>query len=425
MVSLSIYSRYLVGATKNTGLLSKKLSLLARLGLLDPSDRTVNLDDIESVILVFRIVNFSDADLQVCRDMTLSQLLIYSNPCNLRIALKCAISAFEALGLNNQVLLNELEVQFRPSGGTHSSFMPCPPDFYPSLETVSDRVLICSGAHGHTLVAADEIIGGEQIISLAVEHGLSILSSLRGPLFPGKDLVDQGLHPDIVFLLFLIHLRDTSVSNPENIPDLWRDFFRCQPTNYGTLFELPDDSLDILNDADLIRTVRDQNLELKKICESLSPSPAFADLLWAKSLCTSRAFSLPIPTKDEFETTLVNTYYPSKFITTILPVVHFFNHDFQGQCETPVIENDKIVVKALVSVSTNEELFIIYGGMTNKQFMLNYGFFVPGNPYDTIVIPDGSLIRRGALKKNDKTLTNTDLISGYLEDQKFFYDSVS
>ena len=388
MVSLSIYSKFLLGSLRDPGMLSKKVTMLSRLGLFNLSDRSVDLEDIPSVILVFRISNFSDADLQICCDMDLTQLMAYSNPCNLRFALKAAISAFQFLGLDDSLLAMELECRFRPSEAINSSLEPCSPDFYPSLSSLSKQLVVCSGKHGHTLVASCEISRGDPIIQLGLDQGLSILTSFRDSRFPGKDLVEQGLHPDIVFLLYLIYLREKSLSRPLEVPDLWRDFFRCQPSNYQTLYEVSDECLEALNDPELTKTVRDQNEELMKICQSLSPPPSFADLLWAKSLCTSRAFSLSIPTNDDFENNLITSFYPSKLLTTLLPVVHFLNHDFQGQCETPIIQNDQIVVKALVSVSKNEQLFLIYGGMNNKELLLNYGFFVPGNPYDTIIRTD-------------------------------------
>jgi hypothetical protein len=154
--------------------------------------------------------------------------------------------------------------------------------------------------------------------------------------------------------------------------------------------------------------------------------------LWAKSLCTSRAFSLPIPPEDEFEKSVINSYYPDSKITALLPFIHFFNHSFKAQCETPVLLTDqdgtqKIIVKSLVPISKGEEIFILYGGMNNKELMLNYGFFVPGNPYDSFLREDGSIVRRGAQRPTHAdTKVDGPILSlpqRYLADKKSFINS--
>ena len=428
LISLSIYSKHLMGGIRDPNSMSKKLALLTRLGLVNSSDRVATLSDIESVIVAFRIINFTDADLQICRDMRISQILEYSNPCNERIALKCAISVFETLGLDSAVLISELESRFRPIQNSANRLADCRADFFPSLPLVSESLRVAAGVHGHTLVAKRDIPRGESVISLDEKQAISVLSCLRDPRFPGRDLCEQGLHPDIVFLLYLIHLRDMSHSDPSawGIPDLWRDFFLSQPSSYATLYELPIDTVRSIGDAELLEQIIKQNKDLETITTSLSPSPSFADLLWAKSLCTSRAFSLPLTPQDDVEKSIINEYYPSKSLTTLLPVVHFFNHDFRAQCETPVVDGHKIVVHSLVSISAHDEVFIIYGGMNNREFMLNYGFFIPNNPYDTIFKSDGSIIRRGALQPtHTEHCTSSCLVQGYLDDQQSFIASAS
>jgi hypothetical protein len=430
---LSVYSKHLLGSVKDMKTAPKKMSLLERFHVLNPVDRSITCDTVESVIVTFRIVNFSDADLQACRDMTMAEIVEYSNPCNMRVALKAAIAAFDFLGLDSSVLVCELQSRFTPERANTRNLKPSDVNHISSFQSLSDAVQVCSGDHGYTLVASRNISRGEKVISLKTNQSLSILSCVRDPKFPGKDLVQQGLHPDVVFLLYLIHLRDKSSTDASswNIPNLWRDFFLVQPSSYGTLFELESSEIERLNEPELARQVVEQNEQLLDICKSLSPSPKFEDLLWAKSLCTSRAFSLPLAPlhndKDDnqkFEQSLVSNYYPSGNLTCLIPFVHFFNHDFRAQCETPKIIDDEIILHSLVSIQANDEIFIIYGGMNNREFLLNYGFYIPNNPYDQIILPDGKLIRRGAQRRVTTLKSNLNVIDGYIEDRDSFINSV-
>jgi hypothetical protein len=80
------------------------------------------------------------------------------------------------------------------------------------------------------------------------------------------------------------------------------------------------------------------------------------------------------------------------------------------------------------------EIFIIYGGFTNKEFLLNYGFFVPNNPYDSHITVDGKYSRRGAVKDPkpaseisvppDVPEEYISLVRGYLTDRSSFLNSI-
>lgn len=199
-----------------------------------------------------------------------------------------------------------------------------------------------------------------------------------------------------------------------------KSFFAVQPENYGTLFERSDAFIGALDEPELKDAVISQNAELMVLAKSLQPSFEFSELLWAKSLCSSRAFSLPLVPGDDFEKALLQNYFPNGRVTALLPYVHFFNHNFYGQCDIPEVRDTSVVVRALVDIKQGEEVFINYGGFSNKELMLNYGFMVPSNPYDRIAYSVGGHKQPGRCDaKNIPNLTpeENQLINDYLVDR--------
>lgn len=378
----------LLSHEKDSGLFTKKRQMLQTLFLWSPDSGNT----LESALLVFRIAYFSRDDLLVCQKMSVEDISKYRNPCNARKAYK----ALRAANPQHTVELDAIfgPVLFRPNFTQQGLTISAPADLFPSLAFAAPMVSLVNGKYDYSLVANREFNFGDSVISLDANLPISLLSAFRDPeSFPGVDLFEQGLHPDIVFMLYLIHLRDRL-----DLDSVWGDFFRIQPANYGTLFELPIEVVEALGEPELTGTVIEQNNALRSIAASLHPSPAFADILWAKSLCTSRGFSLPIKPISEIEERIIKEYYPDGNLTTLLPLIHFLNHDFRAQCDTPVVDpiTGAVELKASGKIEKGDEIFILYGGMNNKEFMLNYGFFVSGNPYDQILRPDGSLVRRGA-----------------------------
>ena len=434
-LNLNVYSRSLLGGSGDPSTVQRKISLLNRLDLINPITRTVIARDVTDLVSTFRIAHFTGDDLSVCRDFSIDDISSYHNPCNSRKAIKYAIEFCEREKLDYLVKDLQIEMNRLFSGVPHQPFTASYEDqwsAFPSITKLDHCVRVIEGSHGYSLVADRSLSRGDKVISLPPGTEISILSAMRDPNFPGEDLFHQGLHPDTIFLLYLCYLRERagSLDNP-----IHRDFFLCQPDNYGTLFELPESFVRAIDEPDLLASVTSQNGELRDICRSLQPEPKFEDMLWVKSLCISRAFSLPMKPQSSVEERIIAQYYPSGLITTILPVIHFFNHDIAAQCETPVVEADgSVIVRSLVSVEMGSEIFIIYGGFTNKEFLLNYGFFVPNNPYDSHITVDGKYSRRGAVKDPkpaseisvppDVPEEYISLVRGYLTDRSSFLNSI-
>lgn len=430
-LKLTLYSKCVLGSSLDPTTTSKKTSLLTRLGLCDQATRVISLDDSGSLLALFRVVHFTSADLLVCRDFSKQEILKYDNPCNLKNAIKSAIDACTGAGVFEPVLELESLLSSSFHGGLHcpsGNVRKADESIFSSAKPILQNLEIIEGNHGYSLVSKSGFNRGDYVMTLTDDIPISLFSALRDSTFPGRHLAEQGLHPDTIFLLYLIYLRDIRGSLTNMIH---RDFFLHQPSNYGTLFELPHSVVEALDEPDLCEAVLSQNKNLNEICKSLQPSPSFEDLLWAKSLCTSRGFSLKIIPSSELEEKLICQYYPTRHITTILPLVHFINHDFSAQLETPIVcPGGCIALRALVDIEAGSEVFLNYGGFTNKEFMLNYGFYIKNNPYDSLEVGD-KVFRRGAIHssqtvfKSPESLPNVpaeyqDLVSGYLADRACF-----
>lgn len=413
-----MYSKSVLGSQSDLpGVFVKKQRLLESVGLCDRNTKIVRVTSVEELLVLSRIIHFSEADLQICRDYNVGEIYNYSNPCNLKRALLYVPSVLLEESGESSEEIRQLEAIWE--GKFHPS--PVSANIRPSPEnpgwSISTKTFVRSTAHGCSLFAKEQIPRGSDVLCLPSNIPISILSPFRDSKFPASDLMEQGMHPDSIFLLYLIQLRRDCHALP--LED-HRTFFQCQPNNYGTLFERPAAFLAALDEPDLVNTVNAQNCELMDLSKSLSPSFTFEELLWAKSLCTSRAFSLPVPVETDTEKRLVSEFYPDGRLTTLLPYIHFFNHNFYGQCDTPTVDGS---IKALVDIKAGEEIFINYGGFNNKQLMLNYGFFVPENPYDRIAYevgtyPEPSVYVPGS-REFDPTLSidEKSLIEQYLIDR--------
>ncbi|KAL0695458.1 hypothetical protein Bca4012_062638 [Brassica carinata] len=102
-----------------------------------------------------------------------------------------------------------------------------------------------------------------------------------------------------------------------------------------------------------------------------------SDLRWALSAVSTRAFRLHGD---------INLHVPM-----MLPLIDMCNHSFSPnvriiQEQDGSDSNTLVKVVAETEVKENDPLLLNYGSLTNDSFLLDYGFVVESNPYDTIEI---------------------------------------
>lgn len=71
----------------------------------------------------------------------------------------------------------------------------------------------------------------------------------------------------------------------------------------------------------------------------------------------------------------------------LCPFLDMFNHHFHANTEAMMIEEDgglKYKLKTLTSYRAYEQIMISYGPHDNDKLLMQYGFFIPGNIFDTV-----------------------------------------
>ncbi|BDA46705.1 probable actin-histidine N-methyltransferase [Coccomyxa sp. Obi] len=100
-------------------------------------------------------------------------------------------------------------------------------------------------------------------------------------------------------------------------------------------------------------------------------TPVDANILgWALAMTTSRAFRVRGP------------QHPA----ALLPLIDMSNHSFSPNCEVKPGPAGSVEMVAARDISQDEDLLLSYGALDNTFLLLDYGFIVPGNQYDTVLI---------------------------------------
>ncbi|CAM9142895.1 unnamed protein product [Choristocarpus tenellus] len=72
----------------------------------------------------------------------------------------------------------------------------------------------------------------------------------------------------------------------------------------------------------------------------------------------------------------------------MIPGADMFNHDPDHQSvQFATDEDDHFIMQTVHPVNAGEELFSSFGHLSNAQLLNSYGFILPGNPFDTVLIP--------------------------------------
>ncbi|KAL4423246.1 hypothetical protein ABPG77_000038 [Micractinium sp. CCAP 211/92] len=89
---------------------------------------------------------------------------------------------------------------------------------------------------------------------------------------------------------------------------------------------------------------------------------------WALAVVTSRAFRTRGPNQP----------------ASLLPLVDMSNHSFEPNAKVVPGPGGSMQMVALRELRAGEDVLISYGSLSNDFLLLDYGFLIPGNPYDTV-----------------------------------------
>lgn len=89
---------------------------------------------------------------------------------------------------------------------------------------------------------------------------------------------------------------------------------------------------------------------------------------WALAVVTSRAFKVAGPSQP----------------ASLLPLIDLCNHCFTPNCKIQSTSNGEVQLLALQDIPQQQPLQLSYGNLNNDFLLMDYGFMVPGNPFDRV-----------------------------------------
>ncbi|PYH85959.1 ribosomal N-lysine methyltransferase [Aspergillus uvarum CBS 121591] len=120
------------------------------------------------------------------------------------------------------------------------------------------------------------------------------------------------------------------------------------------------------------------------------------------SVINSRSFYYVSPGKEEPE--------DWNDAIAMVPFADYFNHDDDAACEV-IWTGQNYLFKATRQYDQGEEIFMSYGSHSNDFLFVEYGFFLPTNPSDSIYLDD--IIFQDLTIEQKKDLIGQDLFGNF------------
>ncbi|CAK0754341.1 hypothetical protein CVIRNUC_002290 [Coccomyxa viridis] len=210
-----------------------------------------------------------------------------------------------------------------------------------------------------------------------------------------KKLLASGeVDERMVVMLFLL------VEKLRGEDSMWSPWLNLLPASFDTPLHFTESQLQELQGTTLHAATRVLNGNLERMWTKLEPvcqdllldaghrqrAPSFQDFLWAYSIFWSRAQSLPVPAGANGEVTTQES---------IVPGLDFANHANEHSCRWTLWGNRKasgmhdsisLVTTDTPHLSTDNELQITYGDKSNEELLFLYGFALPDNKDDVLMV---------------------------------------
>ncbi|KAM0961097.1 hypothetical protein ACFX2I_020415 [Malus domestica] len=301
---------------------------------------------------------------------------------------------------------------FRPltcaaSASYPARLAPHPPDLIKWVRReggfVHEAVKIAQdSSFGLGLVASEEIPKGSELIVLP-EHVPLRFGSIESDGGDGVDSVLDDLARLVPEELWAMKLGLKLLQERAKTGSFWWPYISSLPETFNIPIFFPGEDIKNLQYAPLLyqvnkrcRFLLDFEKEVKHALENLKPndhpfggqSVDASSLGWAMSAVSSRAFRL-------YGKKLRGGNYD---IPMMLPLIDMCNHSFNPNAaivQDQDNRNMKMLVKVVAEteIKENDGLALNYGCLNNDLFLLDYGFVIPSNPYDSIELKyDGALL---------------------------------
>ncbi|KAL9229301.1 hypothetical protein vseg_004784 [Gypsophila vaccaria] len=284
--------------------------------------------------------------------------------------------------------------------------VPRPPDLLKWVRReggfVHDAVHLAPvSPHGFGLVASGRIPRGSDLIGLPPHLPLSIHGSLD--CLPRNAVLDTLIR-QVPEELWSMKLGLKLLQERSKSGSFWWPYISNLPETYSVPIFFQGEDIKNLQYAPLLyqinkrcRFLLEFGKQVKQAVENLKPidhpfSSQDVDpssLGWAMSAVSSRAFRLHGKKSDGGI---------HKDVPMMLPLIDMCNHSFHPNAkiiqDIDAGDSDMLVkVVAEKDIEQNDALEINYGCLSNDFFLLDYGFVIAGNPYDTIELRyDGAFL---------------------------------
>ncbi|PON81793.1 Rubisco LSMT methyltransferase [Trema orientale] len=286
--------------------------------------------------------------------------------------------------------------------------VPHPPDLVKWVQRQGGFVhqalkIAQDSSHGLGLLASEEIPKGSELISLP-EHIPLRFGSFESDGGDEINSVLVDLARQIPEELWAMKLGLKLLQERAKVGSFWWPYVSNLPEAYSVPIFFPGDDIKNLQYAPLLyqvnkrcRFLLDFEQEVRRALENLKPNDHpfggqdvdASSLGWAMSAVSSRAFRLHGKRLPD------GTYNDDPMM---LPLIDMCNHSFDPNArivQEQGMDNAKMLVKVVAEtpIKQNDPLAINYGQLNNDLFLLDYGFVIPSNPYDTIELKyDGALL---------------------------------
>ncbi|KAJ0038029.1 hypothetical protein Pint_22389 [Pistacia integerrima] len=311
------------------------------------------------------------------------------------------------MAASKMVIMSSLTHHMRPitcAASYHTRLVPQPPDLLKWVKKeggfVHQAVKISQqqddDSYGLGLVASQDIPKGSLLIALPDYVPLRFESDAGDE----ARSVFVNLARQVPEELWAMKLGLKLLQERSKVGSFWWPYISNLPETFSVPIFFQGEDIKNLQYAPLLyqvnkrcRFLLDFDQEVRRALESLKPNDhpfggqeiGASALGWAMSAVSSRAFrlhgkKLADGTRNE--------------IPMMLPLIDMCNHSFNPNAQIVQEEDAELLIKAAeTEIKQNDSLLLNYGCLNNDLFLLDYGFVIRSNPYDTIELRyDGALM---------------------------------
>ncbi|KFK44512.1 hypothetical protein AALP_AA1G266300 [Arabis alpina] len=248
---------------------------------------------------------------------------------------------------------------------------------------------------GLTLISTDLIPHGTNLISLPPHLPLRFQS--HNDTSSSSSLL-SALARRVPEELWAMKLGLRLLQERANVDSFWWPYISNLPETYSVPIFFPGEDIKNLQYAPLLHQVNKRcrfllefEQEIRRVLENVKASDNHpfsgqdvnaSALGWTMSAVSTRAFRLHGDKK-------IQSGGSSNDVPMMLPLIDMCNHSFKPnariiQEQNGADSNTFVKVVAETEVKENDPLLLNYGCLSNDFFLLDYGFVIESNPYDTI-----------------------------------------